>query len=229
MPAFDGSDDFGWVCGPFEGLWHLISLGDEAVDGGLEIDDGSEDATFQSLLGQLGEVTFHGVEPGARGRCEVEDEAHVPPEPTPYLGMLMGRVIIEDDVNDFSGGNLGFDGVEEADKLLMPVALHVAADDGAVEHVERGEQGRGAVPLVIVGHRSGTPFLHGKARLGAVERLDLAFLVKRQDNGVGGWVNIKANHITQFLNELGIGGKLELTHPVRLQTMRTPYALNRTD
>src|SRR5437879_13847615 len=32
--------------------------------------------------------------------------------------MLMGRVIIEDDVNDFPGGNLGFDGVEEADKLL---------------------------------------------------------------------------------------------------------------
>ncbi|MGC2220970.1 MAG: hypothetical protein WA624_00650 [Methylocella sp.] len=26
--------------------------------------------------------------------------------------------------------------VEEADELLVPVALHVAADDGAVEHIE---------------------------------------------------------------------------------------------
>ena len=69
----------------------------------------------------------------------------------------------------------------------------------------------------------------GKARLGAVERLDLAFLVKRQDDGVGGRIDIKANHIAQFLDEFGIGGKLELTHPVRLQPMCTPDALNRTD
>jgi hypothetical protein len=60
-----------------EGLWHLICLCEEAVDSGLEIDDGSEDATFQAPLGQLGEVTLHGVEPGARSRREVEDEAHV--------------------------------------------------------------------------------------------------------------------------------------------------------
>jgi hypothetical protein len=33
----------------------------------------------------------------------------------------------------------------EADELLMPVALHVAAYDGAVEHLERGEQSRRAV------------------------------------------------------------------------------------
>src|ERR1035438_1590036 len=135
MPAFDGCDDFVRVGGPCEGLWHLICLCEEAVDSGLEIDDGSEDATFQAPLGQLGEVTLHGVEPGARSRREVEDEAHVPSEPTLHLGMLMGRIIIEDDVNDFPGGNLGFDGVEEADKLLMPVSLHVAADDGALQPV----------------------------------------------------------------------------------------------
>src|ERR1035438_8860280 len=66
MPTFDGCDDFVRVGGPCEGLWHLICLCEEAVDSGLEIDDGSEDATFQAPLGQLGEVTLHGVEPGAR-------------------------------------------------------------------------------------------------------------------------------------------------------------------
>ena len=34
----------------------------------------------------------------------------------------------------------------------MPVAVHVAADDGAVEDVEGGKQCRRAVALVIVGH-----------------------------------------------------------------------------
>jgi hypothetical protein len=34
----------------------------------------------------------------------------------------------------------------------MTKALHVTSDDRAVENVQRGEQGRGAVVLVIVGH-----------------------------------------------------------------------------
>ena len=51
MPAFNGGDDFVWVSGPYEGLWRLVCLGDEAVDGSLEIDDGSEDASFQTSLG----------------------------------------------------------------------------------------------------------------------------------------------------------------------------------
>ena len=89
MPAFDGGDDFVWVCGPCEGLWRLVCLGEEAVDGSLEIDDGSENAAFQTSLEQLGEVALDGVEPGAGGRREVEDEALMPCEPGTNLGMLM--------------------------------------------------------------------------------------------------------------------------------------------
>jgi hypothetical protein len=48
----------------------------------------------------------------------------------------------------------GLHGVQEAGKLLMPMALHAASDHLAVEHIEGGEQGGGAVPLVVVGHRS---------------------------------------------------------------------------
>ena len=59
----------------------------------------------------------------------------------------------------------------------MAVALHAAADDRAVEHVEGGEQRGRAVALVVVGHGPGPPLLHRQARLGAVERLDLALLV----------------------------------------------------
>ena len=46
--------------------------------------------------------------------------------------------------------NFALDGVEEAKKLLMAMALHVAADHGSIEHVHRREQGRRPVPLVIV-------------------------------------------------------------------------------
>jgi hypothetical protein len=44
----------------------------------------------------------------------------------------------------------------------MTVPLHVAADDGSVEHVEGGEQGRGAMALVVVGHCSSPALLHGQ-------------------------------------------------------------------
>ena len=39
MPALDGGDDFVGIGGPDEGLWAVVGLGEEAVDGGLEIDD----------------------------------------------------------------------------------------------------------------------------------------------------------------------------------------------
>jgi hypothetical protein len=38
-------------------------------------------------------------------------------------------------VDDLSDRHFRLDGIEEADELLVPMALHVAADDGAVEHV----------------------------------------------------------------------------------------------
>jgi hypothetical protein len=80
-------------------------------------------------------------------------------------------------MDHFAGGHLGFDGVEEADELLMPVALHTAANDSAVEDIERGEQRRRAVAFVVVRHRPGAARLHAQPWLGSVERLDLALLV----------------------------------------------------
>ena len=57
---------------------------------------------------------------------------------------------------------------------------HALADDLAGGDVERGEQRRRAVALVVVRHRSGAALLHRQARLRAVERLDLALLVDRE-------------------------------------------------
>ena len=53
-------------------------------------------------------------------------------------------------------------------------------------------------------------------------------LVKRQDDGVGGRIDIKPHYVAQFLDEVGIVGELEATEPVRLQPVRMPNALNRT-
>ena len=117
VPSLDGGDDFVGVGGPCEGLRVGVGLGDEAVDGGLEIDDG------------------------------VEDKTRVAIEPSPNVRMLVGGIVIENDVDDLTGWRLRLDGVQKSNEFLMTMALHVAADDCAVEDVESGEQRRGAVPL----------------------------------------------------------------------------------
>jgi hypothetical protein len=62
--------------------------------------------------------------------------------------MLVRGINVDDGVDQLARGNRRINGVEEADELLMAAALHVAADDGAIEHVESGKQCGGAVTLV---------------------------------------------------------------------------------
>jgi hypothetical protein len=122
--------------------------------------------------------------------------------------------IINDDVDRQFCGRFGIDDVKEADELLM--ALHALADDFAFNCVEGGKQGRGAVPFVIVRHCSGAPLLHRHARLGAVERLDLALLIDRQNDGVVGRIDIEPDNVAQFGGELRILAQFELTHAIRV-------------
>jgi hypothetical protein len=123
VPSLDSDDDFVWISGPDERLacdqgWSP----DEAFDSGLELDEGAEDTALEAAP-QFGEEAFNGIELGAGRRGEVEDEARMAGEPRLDLGMLVGRVVVDDDVNDLARRHLGL-AVEETDGLLMAVALH---------------------------------------------------------------------------------------------------------
>jgi hypothetical protein len=107
----------------------------------------------------------------------MEREARMSAEPYFHLGVLVTAAIVEDHVDHLAGRGLGLDGVQKPNELLVPVALHTAADHLAFEHVEGGEQCGRAVPLVVVSHGSAPARLHRQARLGAVERLDLALFI----------------------------------------------------
>src|SRR3979490_1839159 len=128
----------------------------------------------------------------------------------------------------FLDRHLRLDGIEEADELLVPVALHVSADHGAVEDVESSEQRGRTVTFVVVGHRSSTARLHWQTGLGAVERLDLALLIDREDDCMGWRIDIKADDVAQLVDKFRVGGELELFHPMRLKAVRTPDALDGT-
>jgi len=161
--------------------------------------------------------------------ARVEGPAGMAVEPRAHLRVLVRGVVVEDGVDLAAGRRRGLDGVEEADELLMAVPLHVAADHRAVEHVQRGEERGGAVPLVVVGHRVGAALLHRQAGLGAVEGLDLALLVDREHDGVRRRVEIEPDHVAQLLDEPRIVGEFELPDPVRLEPVGAPDALDRAD
>ena len=60
----------------------------------------------------------------------MERPAGMPRQPLAHLWMLVGHIIVDDGVDHFHR-DLLLDRIEEADELLVAMALHVAADDGA--------------------------------------------------------------------------------------------------
>jgi hypothetical protein len=64
-------------------------------------------------------------------------------------------------------------------------------------------------------------------RLGALQRLDLAFLIHAQHDRVLRWVQIQANHVADLALQLRVGGELERLGPPRLDLMLSPHPRDR--
>ena len=155
LPSFDSIEDAFGIGGPGEGPWIRVCFCDEAVDCRFEIADGAERAALETPSRELGEEAFDGIEPRGRSRREVQGPARMSLQPFADFGMFVSGIVVDDGMDRLAFGDLSVDEIEEANELLVPMALHVAADDGAVEDIEGGEQGRGAVALVVMRHRAG--------------------------------------------------------------------------
>jgi hypothetical protein len=90
--------------------------------------------------------------------------------------MLVGGVVIDDEMDVELGWHVGLDVTQEGEELLMAMARLALGDDRAVKHVEGGEQRGGAVALIVVGNAFDVAEPHGKHGLGAFEGLDLAHM-----------------------------------------------------
>src|ERR1700722_15197307 len=73
-----------------------------------------------------------------------------------------------------------------------------------------------------MGHRSAPALLYRQAGLRAVESLYLALLVRAEDNGVLGRIQIKPDNIGELLGKLWIVADFETPRQMRLQTITTP-------
>ncbi len=98
--------------------------------------------------------------------------------------MLMGRVVVTDDMNLFFRRNIAANQIEEANPFLVAVFVHVCSNDFAAYRIHRGEQRCGAITLVIMGHCLTSTLLERKPGLSPVQGLNLAFLIAGENECV---------------------------------------------
>ena len=156
------------------------------------------------------------------GRGEVQMKTRVLVEPCRHLGMLVGGIVVEHEMEIEFWRSVAVDGSQEAQELLMPVALHALADHRPGGDIEGGEQRGRAMALIIMGHGAGTALLHRQPRRGAVERLDLALLVDAQHHRLVWGAQVEADDILDFLDKSLVIGQLETAHKMRLEPVCVP-------
>ncbi len=145
------------------------------ANGVLKVGDGLEDAEPNGPAGQYGKEIFDSVEPRGRCWCEMKCPTGIFGQPFEDLRVLVRSIVVDDSVDDPSGGNGALDGVDKFDEFLMAMMGHAMPNDSAVENVERGEQGGRAVALVVMGHGPAFAWLQREPGRSAVESLDLVF------------------------------------------------------
>jgi glycogen operon protein len=119
--AGDAVEDLVGGLGPHVGARVLVPGVDPASDVGVEGADRAVRATLQLLGGQFAEPAFDEVEPRRAGRGEVHDEARVGQQPAFHRGRLVGRGVVEHDMNRILGRHLPVDGLQELLELDRPV------------------------------------------------------------------------------------------------------------
>lgn len=146
VPTSDSGDNRVGGLAPSEGAWITIGILNEAVDRGLQRYEGGEHATFQPAFAEFGREAVDSVWPRCRGGGQVKGPARVADRPLVNLGMPVNGAIIDNRVDQLAGRPPRLDGVEEADELLVLMALHAAANHTTIQHVQRREQRYGAMP-----------------------------------------------------------------------------------
>ena len=103
-------------------------------------------------------------------------------------------------VDDVAVGPL--DLLEERQELLVPMPRLERRGDLAGGDVQRREQRRGAVPVVVVGAALDPPFLQGQDRHRPVQGLDLGLLIHPQQDRVLGRSQVQPADVGDLPDQL---------------------------
>ena len=159
--------------GPDEGFWIGVVVIDIELDGLDEIGDTCEGSASDAFSCDFSKPTLDKVKPRGTRWDKVQIEARMFLYPAFNAGMLMGCVIVNDEVQVEPRRGLTIYLAQEFEELFMAMAIETFSDNGSLKHVERCEKRRRAVANIVVSHGSATPALEGQSGLGAIQSLDL--------------------------------------------------------
>jgi hypothetical protein len=95
---------------------------EKAEDVGDQGPDAAKAARADDLGGDFAKEAFHQVKPRGRGRNKMEMKTGMTLKPSGNLGVLVGRVVVADDVKLELGSDLLVDLAQEGQPLLMAMA-----------------------------------------------------------------------------------------------------------
>src|SRR5437660_678293 len=145
-------------------------------------------------------------------------ETHVAVLLEPALVLLMRVEIVENDVK-LVVREAGNEAVHEAKELDAAAPLRMRRDDPSGGDFKRCEQGRGAMPLVVMALAGqGTSVRQLQIALRPLQGLDRRLFVDAENNRLGRRIDIKADHIGGFRHKRGVvalaprlaGGKVDI-------------------
>lgn len=203
-----------------------VVVGEVDVNGGDQLGNTAKAAIADDVVGQLPEEALNQVKPRGAGGREVNMHTRVLLDPRPHHRMLVGRVVVDDQVQVQLLGCLPMELLQESQPLDMGVLHRRGAEDPAIEVIEGGKQRHGAMADVIVGAGANMTDSQRQTWLRPFQRLALAFLVAAQDQRLGRRIQVQADHVPKLCLKVGIAGQLERPRQVRLNLVRRPYALH---
>jgi hypothetical protein len=135
-----------------------------------------------------------------------------------HRGVFVGGVLVHHQVQ--SPARVGLGDLFEEPQELLPGQARLG--DLAGGHLERGEQGGGAVADVVVGLALRVAGQQRQDRSGPVEGLHLRFLVHAQHHRLVRRVQIQPHDVADLRLQLRVGGELERLGPPGLQPPLPP-------
>ena len=185
----------------------------------------SECAAADGSLSDDMEPGLHLVEPGSICWSEVHVISWSRSKPAFYFRMLVGAVVVNDQMDVQVGRSIRINVSKELEKLLMAMSCFVLSEDLAGGDIKSGEESGCAMTDVIMTDAFNVSQPHGKHWLGSFKCLNLTFLIDAKHHGFIRRIKVEARDITYFLYEEWIRRKLEMFLPVWLQPEGMPNAL----
>ena len=102
---------------------------DVGADGQDEFFQIAEDSAPQAILGQVAKKTFHHIQPRRARGSEVQMKARVPRQPALHFAVLMGGVVVADQVKLPIHRNGLVDQTEKLEPFLVSMSLLTQAKD----------------------------------------------------------------------------------------------------